>query len=256
MQIDIISDIHLDFWLKRGSEKEILNFIKNIIKPNIESEVLIIAGDLGHYNNQNLKLLNFLTNFYKKIFIVFGNHDLYLVSRKQRDKYKLSINRLKELITNLPDNVIFLDGFEYDYKGIKFAGSGLWYEIKDINLWLKKMNDAIYINENKIFNIDVDSYGKKIIYKFNPLNFYEKEMQKLKKISNPDIMISHIAPYLNKKEDFYYFNGENEIKRINPKYWIFGHIHYKEKIDFHNTKLICNPLGYKNKNFTLEKIKI
>lgn len=256
MQVDIISDIHLDFWLKRGNEKEILKFITNIIRPNIDSEVLIIGGDIGHYNNQNLKLLNLLQNFYQKIFFVFGNHDLYLISRKQRDKYKFSLNRLKELIENLPENVMFLNGFEYEYKGVRFAGSGLWYEVKDINLWLKKMNDAIYIIEEKIFNIDYDSYGKKIIYKFNPLNFYQKEMEKLRQISNVDIMISHISPYLPEKEEFYYFNGENEIKRIGAKYWIFGHIHYPLEINFGNTKLICNPLGYKNNNFSIKTISI
>jgi len=256
MQIDIISDIHIDFWLKRPTEKEILKFIVNVIKPNINSEILIIAGDLGHYNNQNLKLFKLLQNFYQKIFFVFGNHDLYLISGKQRNRYKFSLNRLKELIDNLPENVIFLNGSEYLYKGVKFAGSGLWYEVKDIEQWFKKMNDAIYIIEEKVFNTDYDRYGKKIIYRFNPFNFYQKEIKKLSQISNADIMISHISPYLPEKELFYYFQGENEIERIKPKYWIFGHIHYPLKIDFNDTKLISNPLGYKNNNFNLKTITV
>ncbi len=69
MPIDLISDIHINFWInpKENSLKQtklIKKFVKNIIKP-FSKETLVIAGDLGYYNNQNLLLLQELANYYQ-----------------------------------------------------------------------------------------------------------------------------------------------------------------------------------------------
>jgi len=49
---------------------------------------------------------------YKKIFVTFGNHDMYLVSNKQEHKYRKSWNKVLEMkeICEAIDTVEFLDG--------------------------------------------------------------------------------------------------------------------------------------------------
>ncbi len=53
---DLISDIHLDFWVDYSSNhiklnKNQDNFVR-LILPEAPSSTLVIAGDIGHYNKQ------------------------------------------------------------------------------------------------------------------------------------------------------------------------------------------------------------
>ena len=49
MLIDYVSDLHLDFWYNPNKSPD--NFIKSVLKPK-GGDVLILAGDLSHYNWQ------------------------------------------------------------------------------------------------------------------------------------------------------------------------------------------------------------
>jgi metallophosphoesterase superfamily enzyme len=258
MTLSIISDIHLDFWIdyKKSEQKQTLlikKLITDTLKPQ-KSDILAIAGDIGHYNHQNFLFVKEIAKYYDIVFIVFGNHDLYLLSNRQKKIYKNSLNRLEKFKEALKEvnNVVFLNGEIYKYKNYKIFGSGLWYDLEEqyIHKWIKIMNDAKYIDTDKIFKVDTDSYGKIVCYKFNPFEFFKKECEKLQKIEYADIIITHVPPILpyekkDTSDEFYFFNGKNEIERINPQLWIFGHIH--QSFDFHykKTRLISNPLGYK-----------
>src|SRR5689334_17321488 len=89
---DLISDLHLDFWLKRTArgtkeqqrehQKEIDAFVSSLL-PRTVSEVLVIAGDLGHSNEMNFEVLQSLKHVYPYIVLVAGNHDYYLVGQTQ-----------------------------------------------------------------------------------------------------------------------------------------------------------------------------
>lgn len=67
MIIDIISDIHLDFYA-RFNQVKTESFVKKIIntKKDKTFEVLVIAGDIGHYSDDNLYLIKLLSQFYEK----------------------------------------------------------------------------------------------------------------------------------------------------------------------------------------------
>ena len=129
MTLDIISDIHLDFYA-RFNQKDIETFTKKLINTKTDKnfDVLIIAGDIGHYNDDNVCFLELISKFYKKVFVTWGNHDLYLISENQRKKYDynsfIRLNELKEKVQKI-DNLTFLDGKKVKYEGITFWGSGL-----------------------------------------------------------------------------------------------------------------------------------
>ncbi len=268
MKIEIVSDIHLDFWVnhKANTYKQkrlIKNFINNVIKIS-GADILVIAGDLGHYNSQNILFLEELTPYYKYILLTWGNHDLYLVSKRQESLYKTSFNRLKDFKNKLLkySNIYFLDGDLVEIENLKIWGSGLWYKVEKelMPFWIKEMNDASFIKEDYIFRNEITSYGKKKIYKFNPNILYKKEIQKLNQIDKVDIIITHIPPILledkNKIYNFYFFNGEEYL--IKSKYWFFGHLHKSYNLKIKNTKLISSPLGYpkENKNFRIKLINV
>lgn len=77
MQIDILSDLHINSWSKHllPDGKEVRR-IWEPLKP--KGEVLIVAGDIGEIPLQNANFLKTLKKlYYKEIVCVLGNHDLH-----------------------------------------------------------------------------------------------------------------------------------------------------------------------------------
>ena len=76
MKIDILSDLHFDnYFYNKYSKDDVIKFYSQIIDFKNCGDVLVIAGDLGHNNHQNIKILKILKEFYKNIVCVLGNHD-------------------------------------------------------------------------------------------------------------------------------------------------------------------------------------
>lgn len=104
MKVSYVSDLHLDFWVRFDSnilkwEKRTCEFITQLVNTDIgKREVLCIAGDLSHYNQQSLWALEVFATNYEHVFVQVGNHDYYLISGSQERKYSNnSLNRVKEL---------------------------------------------------------------------------------------------------------------------------------------------------------------
>ena len=62
MKIDILSDLHLDFYFKPHltTGENVASFFKLIFTDNETrktGDILIIAGDIGYYNEQNIEVL-------------------------------------------------------------------------------------------------------------------------------------------------------------------------------------------------------
>jgi len=279
MKIDFISDIHIDFWIKEKDISklkfsiQLQNFIENILMPADKDykpgEVLIIAGDLCHYNNQTKELLLELKKYYKNIILTWGNHDMYLVSNGQISKYdSKSENRLVELKKICEElEVHYLDGNVVEINGVKFGGTGSWYNLTtewELDTWNRVMNDS-----NLIYNgVSYQSYGMYQSYSrpsnnWDPVKFYDLEKAKLIKIAEEgcDVFITHIAlhepdesegmagEYLNQKENiFYYTDNEEILKKSGCSVHIFGHTHQSLDFNMDGIRMICNPLGYPTNN--------
>ncbi len=267
MTIDYFTDPHIDFYAKFNTQKinALVDRLLNT-KTNSDFDVLVIAGDIGHYNDDNVYFLSLLAKYYKKVLITWGNHDLYLLP-SNREKYNYNsfnrLNEFKEMIKEI-DNVVFLDGQKVEYEGITFWGSGLWYEVASLNHWCNYMNDAKYIFDRKekyTFSLPYEWYP--IEYRFDPYKLYERELEKINKLDRADVIISNIPPInfgVSKDMGNYYFvpYGEMIIERVKPKMWIFGHTHIKRDLKFNNCRLLCNPLGYpdENREFKIESVEV
>ena len=58
LKIDILSDIHFDnYFYGKYTNDDVINFYSQIIDFNKCGDVLVIAGDIGHNNSQNIKIL-------------------------------------------------------------------------------------------------------------------------------------------------------------------------------------------------------
>ena len=278
MIVDYISDAHIDFWVKEKDPQkdkfhlQIAEFIDQMLPEDKTKvgDVLILAGDISHYNQQTKQALVEFKKYYKHIFVVFGNHDLYLVSGSQVNKYKAkSEDRLVELKQICEElGAYYLDGNIIEVEGIKFGGAGSWYDLDSnnkINRWKQVMNDANLIYDG----YKVQPYGMYQSYSQPSTNwdtqkFWLKEKEKLKKIAKEgcDVFITHIGlneptvddgmnmSYLGDLNNIFYYTSSIELlKESKCKFHIHGHTHDELDYTKEGIKILCNPVGYQSENF-------
>jgi predicted phosphodiesterase len=282
MLIDIISDIHINSHFSEINPN-IDNIRKFWNKLEPKGEILIIAGDMGEVNIQNVNFLKTLKKlFYKEIICVFGNHDLhclhnrvlYLYNEKKEPIQQPLYNSYKDKIENAKklykeNGIILLDGELVNINGIKIGGTMGWYDgkyssIHRISLGkhpsfqYREFDDLQELWECSMPDSDIKS-----MYKFNELSKIENE--KINNIvENCDIMITHINPSIEKEHQnqfwkdspttgFYSFDGKEFLNKFKGKHWIFGHSHFNcnHLIELNNGEkinLISNTLGYSSNN--------
>lgn len=256
--VDIISDLHLDFWVRPSVSKSyrtMKNFLRSLIPEN-PSKILLIAGDIGHYNYQNQQALIFFREIYDCVCWVHGNHDLYLINHTATKKYKrCSLNRLNNMIkrSNRIDGVHYLDGTSIEFNGLKIGGAAGWYDYSyGLNNFGKRFTEEMIHEKWKGYMNDYNLiYGKE---PFNPLKYAKQENVKFNNLLDCDVIISHVGPchgrlefkYKTLSTAFYYFDGEDHLYNLDENtLWLYGHTHslfeYQHKM---GCRMITNPLGY------------
>ncbi|PAD70649.1 hypothetical protein CHH83_02265 [Bacillus sp. 7586-K] len=255
---DCISDIHLDFYVKvNDPEKKIRKNIKEFVKtmlPEQPKSILIIAGDLGHYNHQNKWLIEELKKYYSFILLVAGNHDYYLISSNISKKYNSnSLKRIEEMksICNQIEGVYYLDGNIVEIDGIKYGGVGMWYDYSYSSKVFGKSKDSTYDLWKEVMN---DSKLIKGMGSFYQLEFFNSEKEKLDNILDKiDVIITHVGSDWSRisheykfdhTTSFYYFDGEEFLNRVEDKVWIFGHTHERYDYELFGCRFINCSLGY------------
>lgn len=246
MRFDFISDLHLDFQRRPPTVPYAL---ENLI-PSDHSKVLVIAGDLGHCNDQNIGFLHMMRKHYDHVILVYGNHDLYVLGNDLKKFGKNSQARIRDMIDRARaiDGVHYLDGDIVEVDGMKIGGCGMWYDGKYATnvhnvpeqllriMWLQTMKDSVYI------------YGMPEMQEM-----FESECIKLERIiDSADIIVSHIGPdwshipprFQGPGTGFFYFDGAEFLKRCDGKVWIYGHTHDPHSFMSSGCQMICNPLGY------------
>ncbi len=261
MKVFYISDLHLDFITHTCSEQKSVKLYKNLFKDieNPEDAVLVIAGDISHYNIQSFYFIRDKAKMFKHVLVTSGNHEMYNISKKQELKYTGLFDKICELKEYLKDidNVTFLDGNHIVIDGIKFAGAMGWYDCS----YFYKVQPSVYAASMITHWNSYSNDSNRIPELNDPLDLFKIEIEKIKSAirSLPDVMISHICPiseplafqteFKNEKGSAYYsFNGLDLIEKYKPKYWIHGHMHNTSEFEIYDTTLVRNPAGYPGEN--------
>jgi len=262
MKVDYLSDLHIDFYFPKN--KKILDEdIKALYHPIITKgnreigNVLIIAGDIGHYNYQNITILKYLKeNYYKHILCVLGNHDYYLLGKGTLNRYNNSFERVEEMreLINNEEGMYCLDGDVVNITGINFAGCDSWYNYGYVKRYFSSSiysKDKINSLWSQYLNDEKNIYG---IDDFDEI--WNTEISKIESIyESCDVMVTHVNPSTNNDNipiqyrnsitnTFFTFEGGKYLKEGNMRYWIFGHTHEQIEYFEHNVKCLCNPFGY------------
>lgn len=258
MTIYMTSDLHVDHYINHRVSLE--NYIYNALKP---AEVLCVAGDTCDDPHLFVEFYKAVSPRYKKIFVVFGNHDLTV----HNDSYfrnnpftetQAKLDFLKAEVSKL-GNVSILDGTVEEFEGVKFGGTMAF------NDWTWAFN----LNPDPDGNIPKFLYNWHYWFDYVNWNYMNNnhpeilgsEMKKLDHIvaQKPDIIMTHYIPlffgvekeyYYSESTTYFYFNGEKYLDQLKDQsIWLAGHTHSVRTKDLlqgdgRTIHLKLNPVGY------------
>ncbi|MER1986488.1 MAG: metallophosphoesterase [Solibacillus sp.] len=229
MKISYISDLHFDFYvdLKAGWEAQSTALLQKLL-PEDKGDVLIIAGDLSHFNEQSVFLLQFFSTHFAQILFVMGNHDYYVIEGEQHSAERAE--DLQQQIKHLT-NVTLLADFEvFMYEGVRFAGATNWYDLRKFaeQQFFLTMNDSKYITH---FDIKIA---------------HMIEQSRYADLQPVDVLITHVPTVRIFSHDYY---GKstcylNELPELKATHYIFGHCHEQNVYEKYDCKFYINALGY------------
>ncbi|MBQ1175706.1 MAG: metallophosphoesterase [Treponema sp.] len=258
MTIYMTSDLHVDHYINHRVSLE--NYIYNALKP---ADVLCVAGDTCDDPHLFVEFYKAVSPRYKKIFVVFGNHDLTVHNdsyfrNNPFTKTQAKLDFLKAEVSKL-GNVSILDGTVEEFEGVKFGGTMAF------NDWTWAFN----LNPAPDGNIPKFLYNWHYWFDYVNWNYMNNkhpeilwsEMKKLDHVvaQKPDIIMTHYIPlffgvekeyYYSESTTYFYFNGEKYLDQLKDQsIWLAGHTHSVRTKDLlqgdgRTIHLKLNPVGY------------
>ncbi len=243
-RIRLLSDIHHEHHRDYNKKNYEITELEN------DSEtILVLAGDIDH-RDHTVKRLVEISERFKYIVCVYGNHDLW----KAKSFYDAIPKAKRILEENNIKNVFILQNEEVILDQIRFIGTTLWTDYNHNNPWMIMRANEI-MNDYKYIKATVK--GRKI----RPVEILAEHNVAVKYIKSslevphegPTVVVTHHAPTelsINEKykgdidNPFYYSDLSNLILDYNPDYWFHGHVHDQCNYMMGDCNVICNPAGY------------
>jgi predicted phosphodiesterase len=255
MNIQIVSDIHAEFW----DSKDKFNFIK----PS--APVLALLGDIcccGSEDDFNTfkRFINEILPYYEQIIFVSGNHEYYFnPSKKITPAYANTIqgidDRIRSFFVATSPKLYYLNN-----SSISIATKKNKYLIIGATLWSwtpeeyrkkiqESMNDYkyVYISElNKIRLINANDIAALHLKSYK---YIKTQINKAKKIGQQVIVLTHHKPYLSPTYDASTLDSayESDLSSLFDApvvLWGYGHTHVADNSMQGATWLYSNPKGY------------
>ena len=255
MNIQIVSDIHAEFW----ENKEKFNFIK----PS--APFLALVGDIcccGTDSDFQIfkRFILEVEPLYEHIFFVTGNHEYYFntgtFTSITHDNTMQGIDKkIKSFFTKTSKKLHFLNNnsITITIKNTSYliVGSTLWSWIpeNDRKFIQTHMNDysRIYISTSnrKIRNLIANDIASIHLKNYR---YIKTQITKAKKNKQKLIVLTHHKPYIgNVTRNEFSVAYESDLSSIinNPIIlWGYGHTHVADATMIKGVLLYSNPKGY------------
>lgn len=281
MNISYLSDTHWDFWVNAFLPEDTQKFqMRNILEPRLPEirDVIVVAGDLGHSDNQNFLFLEVLREYYNHVLYVVGNHDLYLIPEYTEltnsfDRVKRLANAVREKLTN----VHFLNGQVVEIDGVKFGGNSMWFDDTYCMDFFRDRFGFPADSNPVFFDKFVDDLWKQNLNDFDHIkgigtwrSYFENKLKDLQQIINEiDVVITHYGPtpkehvpiqYRGQATTSFFRFDEKWLKNydLTSKLYFYGHTHNKLDYVHGGCRYLVNPMGYPSewRKGSFDKFKI
>jgi predicted phosphodiesterase len=268
MKIAVCSDLHLEFApiaLENPGDVEVLILSGDILVENDLDEWSEEQADNGFARYRSTMFHTFFQECAEQfpyVIYIAGNHEHY------HGDFKYTLSSLKHKLKYL-SNVYVLDKEILKIGDTTFVGGTLWTDMNNedpLTLYQIKsmMNDfRIIKNSNRVVNFK-DPEGKFHTReaKFSPEDAVEENKQCFEFIkhivseNDKVVVVGHHTPssqschprYIGDREmNGGYHNSYDEYIMDHPqiKLWTHGHTHERYDYKIGETRVVCNPRGYK-----------
>ncbi|MAU37474.1 MAG: hypothetical protein CMD14_08955 [Flavobacteriales bacterium] len=248
--VDVVSDLHIDQWSSDYVNKYPHGKISNhpFVFESNHNKYLIVAGDISDDINISIDYLNDVSQHYKKVLFVDGNHEHV---HKYPKLY--SCKEINQLVSN--DKLVYLPMNPFKINDIVIIGSCGWWNYNNENpMDIKKSLNYFDSWITHFTEKDNCDFIKNVIKRSNEEYNY---LYKLLKMYETDdtvknvIIVTHTIPDITFAETEIFgshiceYNTlfKNLFKFTKLSKWIFGHTHHEWNINYNNVDFICNPRG-------------
>lgn len=265
MRVSVISDLHLNFadLVLPGGDVLILSGdifeAKNLKKEMYNPEMILLEHERQDRRPDRFYrfLLEECSQKYRKVIMVMGNHEFY------RSVFQKTYEHIK---SQLPDNVYLLEKESLELDGVLFLGATLWTDMnKQDALTIYHMQGAM----NDYRQITMLNEERHVYHRLQPEYTVKEHLKTLEYFKNvlaenrtreggalPVVVVTHHSPSkLSTKPKYQkdvlmngaYSSDLSEFILDNPeiKVWTHGHTHDTFDYMIGETRIICNPRGYK-----------
>lgn len=261
VKFQYVSDLHLEHYKN-------LNSIK--LQKLDDCENLCLLGDIGYaYSELYHKFINYCSDNWLNVFVIFGNHEYYDLSNSngsktdpktmqeienETQKFRKNVHFLNNssVLINKRDNTVkyLLDREDHINDYIKIIGSTLWCNISPFAA--SQMNDYAYIytgKKQKLLPDDTRSFfkrNKEYILQELQIDFFDTIL-----LTHHGVNSICNGPYLGNPMSSGYATDINELYQFpHLLACINGHTHVSLDTVIPNTqiKLLSNCYGYKGEN--------
>ena len=239
MRIKVMSDLHLEFHNDHGRE-----FIDSLNSDGVD--VLVLAGDITTSGNGISRTIRRFCDKFSNVVYVAGNHEYYGCTLNE-------IHRMLSQLSEDLDNFHWLNKSSVEIDGQRFLGGTLWFKDDPEAVFFRdKIGDFKHI-------LGLDSW----VHSENreAVEFLEQDVRE------GDVVVTHHLPTWMSVKDkfansqlnrFYVCDMQHVILDNKPKMWIHGHTHENCDYVLEDTRVVCNPLGYRghclNQNFNCDLV--
>jgi len=266
MKIALCSDLHLEFEdidLKNTGGAEVLILSGDIMIAqdlHSHSEEKVLTAGMNDSLSRRQETAKRFRDFLKRVSFEFphvvyvaGNHEFY------HGKWNESITHLREECDKFP-NVYFLERDIKVINEVSFIGATLWTDCnKGDPLTLNALGDMM--NDYRVIRNDEHGYSK--LRPANTMHRHQQTLSYLKQVlvdmkDKKVVFVGHHAPSNLSTHDRYkhnvhytmnggYHSELSEFILDHPQIalWTHGHMHDPFDYMVGETRVVCNPRGYK-----------
>lgn len=268
--IRLASDLHLEFYLEQVRSGKVLpsDLAERIISSDIKdlNTHLVLAGDivLLKYLNDFLPFFQNLSNRFKNVIWIFGNHEWF--------SNKIKKERFDEVeqILSIFKNIHVLENKSIELNEYLFLGTTMWSDINHGDYITALDVVAVSKDYKKIDFKEGQRYSKlrprhvSMMFK-NAQEFINSTLKAYKDSKLIKVVITHHPPMREAVPEEYQANpdfwsdfGDFDFKylqenKIEPEFWLHGHIHKSQKFKIGNVSILSNPYGYDDVHLEVKK---